>query len=481
MAYKAFLVAANLNIDPGFSSLPNTLNDIREIKTLLTEEPSNFNDANVQVYSGNIVKNLTISFALQDFFQSAIEDDILFLFWAGHGYLHNAEGYLVPHDGLSNDAANTMIKMHDVKNWIENCNAKTIITLLDTCHSGAIVRGHEVLRGIEVSGTGKVIIAACQSSQYAYDRGGHGAFTDYLIQGLSGAAANADGIIDIYNLYSYITTKLSAEFSGKQIPVLNSSTLSGVPIEIKRITSRVEKNSLLIQVHTEEIDSSHSSFWLGTLSYDYDNLIELTPSLYKMTIFNPTNTVERELRELNRQKNAVPFAFRNRAYLVRVRNSNLAVENGIEKIEVELEVVNGTHNSESLEMSVGIGMGKTITANEIAKMRAERILLNIPSSSNTGDITNSLLESMIIRPTNGSIKEIIPNLISASQDKQCSPTQIRAIAIGFLILTGTVEYIEQLKFTLENGIISSVHFVGIRKKYYDNVNSYKIEIQGKVN
>ncbi|MFJ7951797.1 caspase domain-containing protein [Lysinibacillus sp. NPDC096418] len=478
MAYKAFLVAANLNIDPGFSSLPNTLNDVREIKTLLTEAPSNFEDENVQEYTGNIVKNRLINFALQDFFESAVADDVLFLFWAGHGHLYQEEGFLVPYDGLTNDTANTMIRMSDVNTWIENCSAKTVITLLDTCHSGAIVRGREVLRGLEITGSGKIIIAACQPSQYAYDRKGHGAFTDYLIQGLSGSAANADGIIDIYNLYSFITNKLSIEFSGQQIPVLHSSTLSGVPVEIKRITSRVKEDILSSQ--TEEINSSQNSFWLGSISYEYDNFIELSSNIYKMTILNPPNSIERKLRELNQQKNIIPFSFRNQAYLVKVKNSNIIVENSMEKIEVDLEIVNGTHSSALSGMAVGIGMGKSVSDDEIAKMRAERILLNIPSSSNTSDMTNILLETMIINPTNSSLKEVIPNLISTLQDENYSPTRIRTIAIGYLILTGTVEYIEQLKFHLSNGKITSIHFIGIRKQYYTNVPPYQIEIKGDI-
>lgn len=478
MAYKAFLVAANLSIDTNISDLPNTLNDVREIKRLLTEEPSNFKESNVQEYTGNIVNKRTISFALQDFFESASQEDTLLFFWAGHGCLYQGEGYLVPYDGTGQNVTGSMIKMSDVKNWIENSEAKTIITLLDTCHSGSIVRGADLFRGLDITGTGKVIIAACQDYQYAYDRTGHGAFTDYLIQGLSGSAANVNGIIDIYSLYSFITTKLDNEFSGQQIPVLHSSKLSGSPIEIKRITYRKEEMTAKNEI--AEIDSSNTSFWLDPIIYEYNSLNELAPNLYKMTILNPSAALERNFRNLAQQGKAVPFSFRNQAYLAKVKNINLVVEDGLDKIVVDLETLEGKHSSFSMEMSVGIGMGRSISADEIATLRAERILLNPPTSLYTAINKDILLESMINNPTNGSINPIKPNLIKILEAENYTPMQIRVIVIGHLILTGTVEYVEKLHFKLSDGKITNVHFIGTRKQYYSNVPPHQIEIKGEL-
>jgi hypothetical protein len=478
MAYKAFLVAANLNIDSNISDLPNTLNDIREIKRLLTEEPTKFKALNVQEYTGNIVQKRSISFTLQDFFESASEDDVLFFFWAGHGHLYQGEGYLVPYDGSVQNISDSMIKMSDVNDWIENSKAQTIITLLDTCHSGSIARGADLFRGLDITGTGKVIIAACQDYQYAYDRQGHGAFTDYLIQGLSGLAANANGIIDIYSLYSFVTTKLDSEFLGQQIPVLHSSKLSGPPIEIKRVTHRTEETFTKNEI--SEINSSNMSFWLDPIIYEYNSLNELAPNLYKITILNPSAALERNFRNLAQQGKAVPFSFRNQAYLAKVKNINLVVEDGLDKIVVDLETLEGKHTSFSMEMSVGTGMGRSISANEIATLRAERILLNPSTSYYEALSKDMLLENMINNPTNGTISAIVPDLIKILENKNCSPTQIRTVVIGHLILTGTVEYVEKLSFKLEDGKITDVHFIGTRKQYYSNVSPHQIEIKGEL-
>lgn len=87
-----------------------------------------------------------------------------------------------------------------------------------------------------------------------------------------------------------------------------------------------------------------------------------------------------------------------------------------------------------------------------------------------------LLENMIIHPTNSSLKKIISTL----QDEKYSPTQIRTITIGYLILTGTIEYVEQLKFHLSNGKITSVHFIGIRNQRYSNAPPYQIEVKDDI-
>jgi hypothetical protein len=479
MAYKAFLVAANLNEDSSFIPLPNTLNDVREIKRLLTERPSYFKPEHLQEYTGNIVRNRVISAALQDFFETANNEDIIILFWAGHGHLFNGEGYLVPADGQSSNVINTMIKMSEVREWINNSNAKVVISLIDTCHSGSIARNQAMLRGLEISGSGKAIIAACQTSQSAYDRGGHGAFTDYLIQGLSGEAANRDGIIDIYTLYSFITNKLSNEYDD-QVPVITTSTLNGSPIEIKRVVNREQQVDVQ---STEEVGSSGRSYWLGSITHEYDSFTEVSQNSFKMNLFNPPPAMENEIRKLNRDKNTVPFAVRNQASLVKVKDLNIISESSGDKLEVYLEKVEGNHTSSMPGAGFGGGNGKTYSDNEIAELRAKRILLIEKHTNQTNmleGVGDLLLETLITRPMNASLREVDTDLLERLFNQGVSPTRIRVITVGFLILSGTVDHIERLSYQLENGKVKKVEFIGVRKKFYINEEAYRIEVSGEV-
>jgi len=256
MVYKALIIAVDQY--SSVNNLPNTVNDAVEIKRLLLESPSFFNDQDVQVFQGSISRKDILQSALRSFFISADSSDILFLFWAGHGAFVKNEGYFVPFDADINSPQETMIKMTEVRDLIEQTSAKTVLSFFDTCHSGAVARNiqREMVRGLEVKGSGKVLIAACTEQQVAWDRTGHGAFTDYLIKGLEGKAADRNGDIDVYNLYSYVSKKLNEEF-GNQNPVIKS-TLNGVPLLLKRTVSR-GKPSLLTNSKTDSINVNNKN------------------------------------------------------------------------------------------------------------------------------------------------------------------------------------------------------------------------------
>ncbi|MDQ0221174.1 caspase family protein [Peribacillus cavernae] len=196
---------------------------------------------------GGISRRTILLSALKSFFETAVDTDILFLFWAGHGAFIDNEGYFVPFYGNVYSPNISMIKMSEVRDLIDQTPAKTILSFFDTCHSGAITRNiqQEMHRGLEVKGSGKVLIAACTASQYAVDRAGHGAFTDYLIRGLEGEAADKNGDIDVYNLYSYVSKMLNEEI-GDQNPVIKS-TLNGEPLLLKRTINRSELTAVKLQ------------------------------------------------------------------------------------------------------------------------------------------------------------------------------------------------------------------------------------------
>lgn len=53
--------------------------------------------------------------------------------------------------------------------------------------------------------------------------------------------------------------------------------------------------------------------------------------------------------------------------------------------------------------------------------------------------------------------------------------------VGSLILTGTVDKVETLSLTLDNGVITKIHLIGYRPKYYSNVDPKKIEVNKTIN
>lgn len=477
MVYKALLIAVDqyLNTSP----LPNTVNDVSEIKRLLLEPPSFFKKENVEVFQGNIAKRNILYSVLTSFFEDALPNDILFLFWAGHGYLHNNnEGYFVPFDGDIYHPEDSMIKMTDVRDLIDHTVAGTVLAFFDTCHSGAVARNiqHEMVRGLEVKGSGKVLIAACTSNQEAWDRNGHGAFTDYLIRGLEGEAANANGEIDVYNLYSYVNTKVTEEFKD-QTPVMKS-TLTGKPLLLKRVVKRESQSfGTSPTIGTKIVNSSGSYFWLGELTCEYDEYREPKAGTYELVLKNPDGKTERVLKSMQQNNSQYAFSVRNFADMVTVKN--IRVESQKENTTVTLTLVSlgNAISSTFPEMSINL-MGKSLSADDIALLRLRRILFGEKSSRH--DSSFALLESMIMNPSNARVP-VIADLLRVLKGKGYTMEQIRGKVVEQLILTGTLQEIEDLTFIVENGVIKKVCLQGYRPKYYANVESTKIEINESVN
>ena len=97
---------------------------------------------------------------------------------------------------------------------------------LDFCHSGGIIHRDleagtddlEVIsRALEVvQGQGKLIIAASTPKQKAFELGAHGLFTDALLRGLKGEAAN-QGEVTVNSLYDFIDRTMG---SNRQRPMM---------------------------------------------------------------------------------------------------------------------------------------------------------------------------------------------------------------------------------------------------------------------
>ena len=62
-----------------------------------------------------------------------------------------------------------------------------------------------------VQGQGKLIIAASTPEQKAYELGEHGLFTEALLKGLKGEAANREGEVTIKSLFDYIDKRMGSD------------------------------------------------------------------------------------------------------------------------------------------------------------------------------------------------------------------------------------------------------------------------------
>jgi uncharacterized caspase-like protein len=164
--------------------------------------------------------------SILDFFSDPVihpKDTILFYF-SGHGVLgDDGEHYLSTSEIDPNRPRKRGFSFDDLSKAREECNSKTIFTILDCCYSGADRPGSkgsenkaneakELLKSKSKNlGEGKCILTACKPMQkaYEYKEQGHSFFTFYLAEALSNhACADEDGNITPYMLSEYIDNRI---------------------------------------------------------------------------------------------------------------------------------------------------------------------------------------------------------------------------------------------------------------------------------
>jgi hypothetical protein len=163
-------------------------------------------------------------------------DQVLFYF-AGHGQTFgegNTEvGYLIPSDatGFTEEkiGGGEGLSMDDIRNRLVRVPAKHVLVLVDACYGGYAAVStrampsptRDYLRVITTS-KARQLIAAGKREQVVYESTdwGHSAFTHKLIEGIQNRLADGDknGLITATELYSYLSSSVTAITLGKQTP-----------------------------------------------------------------------------------------------------------------------------------------------------------------------------------------------------------------------------------------------------------------------
>ena len=178
----------------------------------------NYSIRNDKAIKSNIIK------ALEEIKSKSLEQDMVLVYYAGHGVMSGEEVqkrnfFLVPHDvtqlyGRDDLLSEKGISASELKKYSQSINAQKQIFILDACQSaGALesltVRGAEEEKAIAqlARSTGTFWITSTGTNQYAteFDKLGHGIFTHTLLEGVRGAGdTNKDKKLTIRELNVYI-------------------------------------------------------------------------------------------------------------------------------------------------------------------------------------------------------------------------------------------------------------------------------------
>lgn len=154
--------------------------------------------------------------------------EILLFYFAGHGAETPLGTFLVTADNQEFAEGIELVKLVDTLSG-SNDNNQNIVALLDCCHAGgaflnpksatneiSYIRQSEVGRAFTGLSESRAVLAACGPHEFVEESRalGHGIFTNYLLEGLRGGAADHEGRVSILSLQLFLSRPFAAMTGG---------------------------------------------------------------------------------------------------------------------------------------------------------------------------------------------------------------------------------------------------------------------------
>jgi uncharacterized caspase-like protein len=181
-----------------------------------------FGDIQTQVLTDTKATPKAILEGLDWLQKNAEPDDEVVIFYAGHGERDETGDFQLLTAAFNpQKPAGTTVSGKELKTKLAALRSRRILLLLDACHSGAI--GTDALAGeLKQPDCGVVVLCAARGDESSLEsqKEQHGYFTKWLLDGLSGGAANDAGEITLARLYVHVDEKVPMDTSDRQHPVL---------------------------------------------------------------------------------------------------------------------------------------------------------------------------------------------------------------------------------------------------------------------
>lgn len=190
--------------------------------------------------------NEKIKDALFNWLKQAIEEDVVVIYFAGHGSPESPDApqnlYLLPYNARYDNIAVTGFPMWDIETALKRfIKARRVVIIADACHAAGVGQAFDVSvradRGLLVNpinsslqnlsdiGEGVCVISASRDREFSQEGrewgGGHGVFSYYLIEGLKGSADfDKSGSVSIGEVTVYVSQQVRRATRNAQNPVV---------------------------------------------------------------------------------------------------------------------------------------------------------------------------------------------------------------------------------------------------------------------
>lgn len=191
--------------------------------------------------------------ALTSFVTRASTNDLLLIFFAGHGApdRYAPENlYVIAHDTNVDDMPKTALAMPELLRYVEqNVKSKRVVLLMDACHSAGLSSGgardlvnnlsNLYLEKLLYREEGRAIITSSDFNERSYESrkwgNGHGVFTHYILEGLKGGAdSNRDRFVSVGELFRFVRHKVRLDTNFAQNPRMLTGTNENLSLAVVR-------------------------------------------------------------------------------------------------------------------------------------------------------------------------------------------------------------------------------------------------------
>jgi uncharacterized caspase-like protein len=230
MARHALLIGVSEFADQRLARLNAPINDVTALHGVLQDRTrGDFDSVELSLNEDF----LAVRDHLSRFFHDRAPDDLLLLYYSGHGILGRGNRLFLATAGSNLDRPGDRgISARDVREFIDDSRAGRQIIVLDCCHSGAFAEHAKAAapapavtpETFSAGDAGLYVLTAADALQFAWDgaelRSGDEAasvfsrFTSWLVEGLEkGEAAPDDDQITMDALYRYLFRRARSEAS----------------------------------------------------------------------------------------------------------------------------------------------------------------------------------------------------------------------------------------------------------------------------
>ncbi len=317
MTKKIALLIGVSEYESGLNPLQAAVKDVKAMQRVLQNPKiGGFDEVKILLNSDTH----TMQFEIETFFSGRDKEDILLLYFSGHGIKdENGRFYFstrITRTNLKNQLIkSTAVAASFVHDQMNNSRSKRQVIILDCCFSAAfdpslIAKddGSVDLQS-QLGAEGRVVLASSSSTQYSFEQQGSdiSVYTRYLVEGIETGAGDLDqdGKIAARELHKYACERLEENaFSMKpKIIVLKDEGFDVVIAQTQNITTQQNledfQNHSWREVRLATVKPSGDTYNLEAPTFQLRNFLEPYEDFITNLIQQFTNLVNETLKSNN--------------------------------------------------------------------------------------------------------------------------------------------------------------------------------------